>query len=251
VIHIGIFVMIIALAVSLHEIGHAVPMHHRGIEIEKMGIGISIWPTVTLRHKRISFPVVFSPWLLAAYVMPSSAGNAHQQTLSYRDQAICYGGGPLANIVSSLGAFAGAVSVAMIENPAWRSVAGISILMLMAYACWKFRYFITQYVFLVLCILMLVFFVSILASSGDDKTAWGEFFDSLGTLSGVLKAYGVISLALGLINLSPIIPLDGGRIVNAGLQALSWERAQSVFRIISFLVFPVFVVFNFGKGWLF
>jgi hypothetical protein len=95
----GLVLFLLALAV--HEVGHAIAMMRRGVEIKEAGLGFPVTGRfkLTFRPKFLPFPITVCPVFIGAYVQPTEKGEEQLDQMSYQDQASCYAAGVIVNLV--------------------------------------------------------------------------------------------------------------------------------------------------------
>lgn len=244
----GFILFILALVV--HEAGHAIAMMRRGIEIKEAGIGIPLTGRfkLTLHPRFLPFPVTICPLLIGAYVMPTDRGAADLKKMSYKDQAICYAAGVIMNL-----AFAGAlVAVAVATTNPFdnrRQMIVFLIAIAVTVAAWLLRR-VLSVVVPVLGTAALVGLVHLLTRSPDAVGGPIEVVSvsvSSTTWIDALLLGGALSLSLALLNMLPLVPLDGGKVVGAFLQARRWHRLSNIHAVTTAVVFFAFFIFVIAK----
>lgn len=209
-------------ALITHEAAHAVMLRRLGIGIQEVGLGVPLPPRLVLRPRRVPFGVSLSPWLLGAYVQPHADDKAKLESLSYQDKARFYGAGCVVNLVAgglltAIGAAAGGSYV----------LAAVALSAAVVIACWPRPFVAFAAPLLGLVVLgALVYFVFLrptaLGSAGTMVNSADQFTSSS---IDVTRFVGAVSLSLGIVNLAPVLPLDGGKIVDGFLAGMSWGRA--------------------------
>ena len=237
------FVALIA-AMVVHEAGHAYTMRKRGVEIKEMGIGIPIGKLrLTLRPRFLPFPLVLSPILLVAYVMPTEKGVETLNSLKYRDQAIISSAGVVLNIIFGvLLALAALVPIYLAEGRDMTLPAilfGIGLVVTVFYRP-------ISYAMPLIGVLVTIWLISTMIQSLDavgGPVMMVTMMASSQTLADAVLLGAALSLGLGLFNAMPFIPLDGGRVTNSLLMKLRLEKVAKVYQPVTLAVFACFFVF--------
>lgn len=236
----------IILSLVVHELGHAIEMKKRGIEIEEMGIGIKIpWLALAFKSTYFDCPVYISPLLLGAYVKPTPAGKKTMEGLDYKDQAIIYGAGVWMNFSFTL--FLLIISIFVKPLPMVGAIA-LSVCLVVI----LMKNFFCRYVILLIGIASLGLLAYIFVSAPIQETVGGpasvfRHASEAKTLAQGLVFSIFISLNLALINCLPFLPLDGGRILRALLLKWRLERtalAVSYIGVISMFAIVVVALIN-------
>ena len=267
----GVIILIAVLLVVLvsHEGGHAYFMWRKGIEIKQAGIGLHRGPKITFRIPGLPFPVTLSPILIGAYVEPSKKGEEQLKNLPYRDKALIFGAGAVINLATGLIA-AGTLLlyrefVMGLEPlfPLWPAVGitfGVGLFMLI------FQRFTSCYLVPVIGISLLVLLIYSLApafiqdfthAATHGGAAPGEpsglvgpigifrLFSHFQTLAGALFLYALLAVNIGLLNMLPLHPFDGGKIIAHPIERLFGEVGEGIHNVVStlFIVALLFLVF--------
>jgi membrane-associated protease RseP (regulator of RpoE activity) len=237
------------LSIVVHELGHAFAMRQCGVRVVRIslfgfpGLGfVSVPVTIRLPIKSRWLPEtewVIHPLLpLGAYVEPHADDAAG---LSRAEDFYISGMGPLANLIFGLALIGLTVGVA----PEWFVTKGTAMSVVLytglllgivaaMWLLWRFRLFFCRHLLLavgVVCLVLMV--VSISAMTHSERM---EMLAGFGLLVGIrdvyvwsqaLAGYGVrdviaytlvmsgyLSIALGVFNLMPLLPLDGGHMMN-------------------------------------
>ncbi|MDB5185295.1 MAG: hypothetical protein JWN38_1103 [Candidatus Saccharibacteria bacterium] len=241
-------ILLLLLAIILHEAGHAITMMRRGVDIKEAGIGFPIKKCkLTVRPKWLPFPVILGPVLVGAYVMPSDVGAAKLKSMRYKDQASCYGAGVIMNLLfaTSLLVIAGACTCLA---PGYDHQHDF-IVMLCALGAFAAVFLLRRWLSLIMPVFGVLFMalvVALLFQSTDNVGGPGSTIGASAGASSWIDALSLganLSLGLGLFNALPFVPLDGGKIVTALLQAAKWARLDQVFTYATAVVFSSFIVF--------
>ena len=240
---------LLELSVIVHELGHAFAMRHCGVRVVRISLFgfpslgfISVPVTIRVPIRAQWLPDtewVIHPLLpLGAYVMPDEQDAARVS----RAQALYISGmGALTNFIFGLALIGLTVGIA----PEWFVTRGtatsvllytgllISIVAAM-WALWRYRLFFCRRLLLAVGIVSLVLMVVIVTFMTHAERM--ELLAGLGFLTSIkyiyiwsqaLTSYGVkdiiaytlvmsgsLSIALGAFNLIPLLPLDGGHMMN-------------------------------------
>lgn len=241
---IAIFVFLLCVSMFVHELGHALYMQKYGVRIKTFSIGLNCPLKIQFKSERVlgGATVQITPLLVGAYVEPAEDGVETLQSLPYKERADVSGAGPLANIMFAV--LLVLVYKALLKG--WdffepSTMIGVGVLAALYYG----RKILSRYIFLPLGIVL------------TASLVWGVIHDPLETVAGPIGIIKMatehsssvaeivifsvlISLAIGLMNLLPFYPLDGGRIAEALLQNRS-ERAQNAFRLVGVVLLLLLV----------
>lgn len=243
-------IILLIMAIMVHEAGHAIAMMHRGVEIKEAGLGMPITGKLrlTLHLRSLPFPLVITPALIGAYVLPSDRGQRQLETMSYKDRASCYAAGVIMNV--AFGAVLVLVSgVVVLMSPAPHDVPRDLFIMGSAFAILVLVVVLRRVLSWVLPLLgtaiMVLLVISFFATpdSIGGPIATVKVAASATSWANALLLGASLSLGLALINMVPMIPLDGGRVMSAMLQSWKLRKINTVYSVVSGLVFTVFIVF--------
>ena len=270
-------IALLELSIVVHELGHAFAMRECGVRVVRISLFgfpslgfISVPVTIRLPIRVRWLPDtewVIHPLLpLGAYVEPNEEDAAR---MSRAEDLYISGMGPLANFIFGLGLLALTVGIA----PEWfvtpDTVAGAALytalmltIIVPMWLLWRYRLFFCRRLLLAVGIVSLVLVVVMIttmtrAEQLELLAAFG-FLTSikdvyeLYTFSQTLTDYGVkdiiaytlavsggLSFALGALNLMPLLPLDGGRMMNHYMPRL----LRTPYLAISVaLVYPLLVI---------
>jgi membrane-associated protease RseP (regulator of RpoE activity) len=238
----------IALAVVLflgtivaHEAGHYVAMRRAGVRIVSAGIGFPFPPTFTVYRKRNPDGTVtkfqLSPWVLGAFVRADDRDEKRIDELPYRQFTWMMGSGVVINLV--LGAVFIGIGALMIGN--W---TGFLVYLAAATLLWLGRRLVAAYLVPVLGLpaLGLMLWGTALAVAEHSQVGilgTARMFSMAESASLAFVLAGLLSAALGILNMVPLFPFDGGRIFSRVLTAaglgsrgvLAFEVATSVLAV--------------------
>lgn len=237
-------VLLIFASVAVHELGHAVAMRRLGVQVDTVSLlGFPGLGTVELPIKHSLFPGtrwVLHPLILGAYVKPDEEDI---KRLSSREKDIIAGAGPLANVCFSIVLLALAAATfgvaKILSGVGTRALAlqvalaagtlGVVVLSwMLAWFLWRCREFVTAYLLLPLGFVFLAYFAygfvtryglygvgsmtetTQILHQGSAKMADKPVLVQVG-YAALMSA--VVSMMLGLGNLMPLMPLDGGHML--------------------------------------
>ncbi|MFY9492952.1 MAG: M50 family metallopeptidase [Minisyncoccia bacterium] len=242
------------LSITAHELGHYEAMrrcHIRIKEISLLGFPIPFLPSIYIKIKNTTWSV--HPFIIGAYVEQYSNDKTESKRLW--DQLYINGNGPIANIVYALILLAIAVGIKGIRTGQIEK-AGIVLLTTGGIACllWLGR----RYIALVLPVLTIPILILVgdailsvnpmeaIESGPGGPIALIEFLAGAETIEGALLLAASLSIGLGIVNLSPLNPLDGGHILGAVLKTWFGEKFKNVHNWITTPLFIVIVVYSLG-----
>lgn len=209
--------------IALHELGHARTMAAQGVYVEEAGLGFALPPQLTLYKRAMANGETFrfkaSPWLVGAYVRPTEKDWEKINKAPYHDFAWMLGVGVVLNLVAG-GALLAAANV--LTGHFFRA----SIMAAVAGLIWVLRRQFASYAIPALAVPVMIFMVwSIIGGFGEATGPVGVAKVLLtSTPADALGFAGVLSIGMGLFNILPIYPLDGGRIVGRALAQFSVPR---------------------------
>jgi membrane-associated protease RseP (regulator of RpoE activity) len=175
------------ILILLHELGHALTARALGLPCERIIVGIGPrWRWLSLRFRVAGIPISIRP-------LPFGGGAyVNEEGAALWKRALVVAAGPAVSVAVGV-----ALLVAALGNPGWR----MAVMMIerlpaaIAHTLWK---------------------VALLAPQPAAHAA------STGAvpLQGALAMAGVLSVLLGVSNLLPFSPLDGGRLLGFSLVVL-------------------------------
>lgn len=262
-ITIGIF----SLVLAIHEGAHAYYMWRAGVPIERAGLGMPVKPMLTWQPKFLPFPITFSWLLIGAYVEPTETGNEQIINLPHKERSLIYGGGVIWNLTT--GAFAGLLwmGLALIEEggvPSGRGWTIIGVCSAILLLTLLFKRFIAAYTFpvlgtLVLLYLIFVFLPGLFSAApaaapggGIPGGGGGELVGPVGIVqlgsafTALLERvyfFAILSLNLALLNMLPMMPLDGGRIINVPIANRFGQRTANIHTALTMIPILLLIAF--------
>jgi membrane-associated protease RseP (regulator of RpoE activity) len=247
-------------SIVAHEFGHAVVMHRYGIRLLNAGIGLPWGPYITLPRKWFAwvgkgFEMRIYLLLLGAYVRPRD--ETAVAALPYEQKAHVYGAGIIANILFAIGCIA---LLALIDGGSgslkFRFLGTLPIMGLLliglslAGGIVFFSKKICAYLFPIGSFLVLYLVIWLFSGMSSEQVVnnFGGII-TIGQLAykasvGVPQAIifgGIISFAIGISNLLPIYPADGGLIVSAILERWLPPSAVEIFNRIGVGAFIILI----------
>lgn len=218
----------LAIAISLHELGHAFAMRQHGIplqEITLFGIGKRLF-TFRLRSFFGETPINIRLIPLGAYVAPTEEGAKLVKLLPYSKQAHVFGAGIIINL--ALFTFIEALREALHATPIWW-FAGAALAVTIAFLV--FNRILSAYMLPVMGPLLIYLILRSLLSGtvAPEEVIGGPVavFDIFGThvrehsdFIGFLSLTGLLSIAIGTTNMLPFYPLDGGHLFAGAVEKI-------------------------------
>jgi membrane-associated protease RseP (regulator of RpoE activity) len=244
----SIAVLFLLIIVCAHEAAHALVLKRLGFPIVEAGLGFPFKPRyVRQPSRRIPFRLSLSPWLLGAYVEPDPKRQKEIEALPYVDSAWYSGAGVVANFL--LGGIMWVLLDVIDSHWTMASIvtAGTAVL-------WFGRRQVAAYVLPVLGIPTLLGVVySLVVSVGQPQgpVGLGRLMESSTWYDALIIGY-LLTMSLGILNLIPIYPFDGGRIADAAFGHLLGTKAAQRFRAVTGVLMMFLVVYSIGSDifWL-
>jgi membrane-associated protease RseP (regulator of RpoE activity) len=237
----AIFLLLAHLAV--HEAGHAIALRSIGGQIREAGLGLPVGPRLRFRPTaRRPWTFVLSPILLGAYVEPTPQSLELVRKARYRDAAWFAGAGISTNLTAGMGCIA---LYAILAGARWEAIV---ITVGVTAALWALRKPITWIGPLLGVALLGYLIVQLVTPSGGAVVAGPvgvvASATELSSFSHALIWGGLIGISMGLLNMLPIYPLDGGRIVEAALERRTKPGSvlTANYRFVSTLTLMVLIV---------
>lgn len=197
----AVIVFVVGLLIAIHEYGHLLAAKLCGIPVNRFSVGFGP-RLIEFRHRETSYRLSWIP--IGGYVLPAIEPNDFRELAAYKRIAFALGG-PLANVVA---AFVGLIVLGLAEFD-------LRILGALSFAATQLWSGLQQQ----------IAGLSALVNSVDQLTGivgivavGGTHFGS--TLTDLLTFSVLINLSLAVMNLLPLPPLDGGRIVFCVLEKI-------------------------------
>lgn len=247
---IALTAFLVIFSLFLHELGHALYMKKYGVPIETFSIGLPFPIALRFRSKKFlnGALIQFTPLLLGAYVKSTSyKGEDPTALLSYKEQADIYGAGPLANFIFGLSILLALGTWTNWENTSayllnYRTLLMLAFLITFSIAPKWF----SRYLMLPLGVSMMVLTVwLIFQDPGKSVSGPVGIAKIMGEASGVytsLLISSFLSVSIGLFNTFPLLPLDGGRTMNALIGR--YPNLQAAYQLISAVI--LLMLFSFA-----
>lgn len=221
---------LLLLVMAIHEFGHAYVMYKKGIPLKEAGLGLPIGKLPYLKKKFFGLTLMLHPLLLGAYVMPTRDGQRKISKLSVKDQAHIDGAGVLSNIL--FGLVLAAVTFFLFS--AKLALFKISIISILIALLWYGQKIFCLYFIPILGVLMAGFLAFDFVNGSSDSLMGPigaiKFASShIHNLKGVLILTCALSVGIGIFNTLPLIPLDGGKIVELIVQRTFFKKAWKVY----------------------
>jgi membrane-associated protease RseP (regulator of RpoE activity) len=230
--------------VLAHEVGHLLAFRDAGVPIARLGLGLPLKPMLVIPPgKRRSFALTLSPWLIGAYVTPGGDKPATVlDRLPFRQAAWAEGAGVVMNMI--VGCLLFAVVGAL--DSRWQAVLFVAAAGLL----WVIRRSLV-FVIVPLGIASAVMLGVWLTSDVRTHQSGGVVgLPAMLTSHDVRYAIGIaaaVSFSLALVNMAPLTPLDGGRMLRSAVLAWKGNKAAEWVTIVSFCGFAVLVVAALGS----
>jgi len=245
--YIGLFILLLVMSLAVHELGHGLAMLKYGVPIQSAGIGFRIpglsWLCLRWRWREID--ICIAPIMLGAYVEATTKGEAMLENLELRQRLTVYGAGIIGNIF-----FAGALLVLLafgtvvLNHNIMGPLICVGTSLIICALVWFGRNIFNKYVIPIMGMLLFAVVISgffqepevitreVVNEYGETvlitERAAPNISGSIGIVS--MAAHDVdspallllfaafISISIGLFNMLPVFPLDGGRTALALLQ---------------------------------
>jgi membrane-associated protease RseP (regulator of RpoE activity) len=240
---------LIIFSIFLHELGHALYMKKYKIPIETFSVGLPFPLKIKFTSQKIfeGATVQFTPFLLGAFVSPTKEGEELHKSLPYIHQADIYGAGPLANIIFS--GILGILYVILdITDGTFESKAfwTLGIFAAFTFLLCVFRKIFMRYLTVPIGLMLAVFVVwSMLGapteSVGGPVSITQEVTKVAINIPQAIRIAMLLSLSIGLFNLLPLVPLDGGKILNTVVGKYLGKTVQKIHLIGTSIIFVCLV----------
>lgn len=257
------------IVIFIHELGHVVAFRRIGMEVDTMSIGLAWGPRITIKSKLLrryagaNFTLILSPLVIAGYVKPSRPEQ--EDELRADEKALVYGGGVIANLLLSIFIYA-AITLMVAWNSSGKIVVAETVPLLGGQSIWLIlalfglsalilcsaARFICRFIFPVIgfAVLALLVFVLWRISANPSVLAQGGFIvladqTEQASALGYFWAYvGYFSVILGLGNLLPLYPLDGGHIAMIHVKRFV-PKLEPLYKRLGIVVVALLLVFQF------
>lgn len=261
------------LAMVFHELGHALAMRDAGVKVRRLGLGLPLRPMITLRINPLRrifggrCRVTLSPWLLGAYAEPYREYTDGKRPVAFKDNVTIFGAGPIANLVmfTALSGLLALMKFGLTGNGVVRYMGiaipgtGFSITLffgVIAVLLWVFRRAISRFLLLpagvIMFYLMVTSIMTLPPETGLNEVGGvvliSEIASKTATWEGAVGFGMFINLILGLTNLLPLGPLDGGRIFHIYANEVSPRFANGFARIGTSLLFVLIAIAMLSDG---
>lgn len=201
-------ILILGLLILVHELGHLLASWWIGIGVARFSIGFGpvVW---SWRRGETEYCISAVP--LGGYVLPAFESEADFFAIPAWRRIVMWLGGPLANFVFA-GLLLAAAALAVDDFSLYRVL--VRPWLLVAEQSWQ-----------IVSMLPMIFLHPSQLSGVVGIVAVGESFVGGGWLRAIQFAV-LLNLNLGIFNLLPIAPLDGGKIFCALLEKLHPRLAR-------------------------
>lgn len=226
--------LLFVLVLALHEAAHAYALHGLGYRIKAAGLGLPIAPRLKFKPTaRRPFSISISPWLVGAYVQVHNEDEEAVGRLRYWDQAWFSGAGVVANL--SVGGILVALVLA-IQGRFWMALAWAAVGVMI----WLRGRLITALIVPIVALAVFVGSIYLVITTTASLVS-GTGNPQMGGILGIggflvvdspldaLKVAALLSISLGLANMLPLAPFDGGRICAELVRRWWGETAQRVY----------------------
>ena len=249
----AIFIILILVALIVHELSHGIAMRMHGVEVPEAGLGLPIPRLPSLAIKFSSgFTLRIHPFLLGAYVRPKNAEEMGR--LSYQERAHIYGAGIIANFIMGILIIIPWTIVKLFKYPEDLTANLIALILLIATAfiLWGFSKKISAYILPFLGLAMTIYLIWSLVAVGAEESIMGPvglFTMGMGFMSlyqaTIWGAY--VSIGFAMMNLLPFLPLDGGRIMTEFFQhkLKAGNRVETGIKVASTAFFLAIIILVF------
>lgn len=239
------------LSLSMHELGHYEAMRRCKItvkEVSLLGFPAKGLPEFHYTSGATTWSIYL--FLLGAYVIPESGDDIAKQ--SWRKQLYIHANGPIANFVYALALVGIGFCVKHFESGnIWRAsfiLVGYSGL---AFLMWSIR----RYLALVIPVcsipilaLVVYFMCSVSPLQAIENGSGGPIavflmLASASSTSGAILMAATFSINLGIINLLPLYPLDGGHMWEILVKRGFGEKLSRVYTSTAFPFFAIIALY--------
>ncbi len=238
--YVSLGVFLIVLAILFHEAGHALAMRRHGIVVSELGIGLPFGPRIEIESEFLKrlfgerFRLVFTLALIGAYVLARDIAFEERLTLSQRCHI--YGAGVIGNLVFIMVIWTVLVALIFLLPGQFPGITpdplkGILIIVAASGACFLLVVFsrqISQWIFPIISMVAIILLAKWIfnapmtefANAMGGPVLLGKITADMSTdLVNTLLFGAFISFGIGVTNLLPFWPLDGGQIIQAIAEA--------------------------------
>lgn len=243
----GIFTLFISL--FLHEWGHYIAMRRHGVPVKCFGLGIPIRRLPFLQVRIKTHYMQFHPLILGAFVQTEDSYDIEKET-RYRVLADVIGNGVRINLITAAILFpVWAVAKFGFGSINWTFVGVITVILLIITG---YRPLFCRYLFPLLSIgtiaavvIPLIFWA--FAPSPETAPLAGpvgivHIASKSKTIADVVFFWLIISAGIGLANMLPISPLDGGHYFSYFLKRKAPRLLPAFQKISIFLLVALVLV---------
>jgi Zn-dependent protease len=239
-------ILFLCLSVSLHELGHAFAMRKYGIEIKEiclLGLGGSKLISFKIRKLFGETPITIRSFIFGGFVMPTSFGSRRVYCIEYYKAGHIYGGGIAINFLFGALLFLihsvaeGRFNTGMVWTIGTLFALGIAP---------KFTF--RLYPLLGLMLLGLIF-KDLMPDTANQSGSTVSVIDTIrrlayrgNSISDTIYLGGLISIFLGIINCIPVLPSDGGKIIERMLCSISYKHRKLIIGIYKLAIIPLIVL---------
>lgn len=248
---IALCLLLTFIGVALHEMGHVISMRRYGVKIEEIclfGMGPKICGFKLLR--------IFGDTLLTLRLLPigafvKPAEENYLEKLTFREKMHINVAGIAANFV-----FGGAlclIAVVVFGNSNLKVVGVGTIVFVAGVLVWRFP-IQAAYLLLVLgtAALMQILYEKLTTPLSDAKDI-GQgitlIFSPITSVRGALITAGFLNILLGILNVIPTLPADGGWIMSAISERYIptfWKKYGENVQLASVLLFAAIMLWSFA-----
>lgn len=242
------FYVLLYLQVFLHEREHAIEMIDAGLFPESLTLGVPLpfmgFVRLDIKSAWVleGLPIRIYPLLITGGVKPTFDQSAFLETRSFTEQAIIYSAGVWASLFYPL--------VGLTMTDLYKGKAKLVLIhALIALVFWLGRRALCIYVFPVVSLGFGMFMLPVMFVDMFFRKPNTEFTIVGGLSSALSQGFGfgdawsvslMIGFCLGLMNLLPIFPMDGGRLIKS-LIRVKYQTAQLLFTAGGLLVLLVLI----------
>jgi membrane-associated protease RseP (regulator of RpoE activity) len=216
----ALFVILAVCVLVAHLVGHVMALRRYGIAVE-VGLGFPIGPRRVFRPRWAPFALGISLALFGVYVRPERPEEVEK--LRYLDYAWYAGAGATVNVVIGLLW----VIAAWFSTGDWLA-ADIAVVVTAAIFIWP-RQFCAYVVPVLGVVITAGLLIYTMAAIGQVQGPVAVRFPVSRSPMDALMRATEMSIALGLFNMLPFYPLDGGKLVGRLLQAVGRPRVTRSF----------------------